>query len=215
MNISSGQYIFNIPHQSNCSLQVQLPKNCYTGNIIQFGMSGTTNELVSVSGGNIYDSYDRNIFSVNFEENIFYNLYISSGSCTNKINQNILSKTSNTGIFDNIFLYTNQNIDIGFSFSGEIPSVSINQLNNFSGTNKIITGTIANNTPNLTFKITGFNIKNNTGLYSVSGYPTGLISGTHEFYISAQTGIILTEELIPIEMITNFGTINFDINSEP
>lgn len=215
MIISSGIYTKSIPSQTGCLLGFAVPRNCYTGNVIEFGLSGTTLESVSIISGKIYDSSGRNIYSINFEEDILYNLYVSSGEVFNIINNKIISKTYNTGKFSYAYVKTNFTINTNLKLSGEYPNLVINQLNNFSGVNKVITGSIVNNTPLVDFEITEVNIKNNTGNYSIKTFTTGRISSSGLFEIEATSGIVLNKQIIPIEIFTNFKTLNFDIDSNP
>lgn len=215
MELLSGIYIENISRQSGIVSEFFFPKTFDKSKDFIFGFSGDNTTIFSIKTGLIIDNNNKNIFSLNYDQDIRLKIQISSGILISSINDIIISQSHFSGYIDNLFFSGENNNFLGLKVSGEIPELSFNLLNNFSGDNNIITGEILNNTPSRFFKIKNAYVDSSSKSVSVSGYTTGDISGSGFIYLQADTGVQYPTGNINLILETNFKNINYNINSNP
>lgn len=215
MNFQSGITTKNFASQSGLSCSFLFDKNFDRKSKIIFGVSGDESHLMSLSNGIFYDQNNRSFSSLNYQSDELINLNISNSKAIIYSNEKILSSLECSGLFNNLYISGDRSFDINISLKGEPFNISFSQLTNFSGDNRTISGLIINETANRPFRITGVTMLENQEFVTISQYETGDLLTSGLIVFSGVSGLEFASGIIDFEVLTNYKTLPFSLNSNP
>lgn len=215
MNIESGLHFENFARQSGLSCSFVIPESLDRQSSIILGVSGDTLLKFSIRNGIVYDSNDRNIFSINSSKNIELTIKAFGNTAGFFGDGILLSYQSFSGYFTDVILSGDRDFETTYSVVGTAPELSFTSINNFSSGVNDISGYVMSTNPFIHYKIKSIDLLNNYDKIEVKEYESGNISQSGLIVFSSISGFDFPSGSIDFAMSTNCGIYNLSFSSDP
>lgn len=215
MNIESGLHFENFARQSGLSCSFVIPESLDRQSSIILGVSGDSLLKFSIRNGIVYDSNDRNIFSINSSKNIELTIKAFGNTAGFFGDGILLSYQSFSGYFTDVILSGDRDFETTYSVIGTAPELSFVSINNFSSGVNDISGYVMSTNPLIHYKIKSIDLLNNYDKIEVKEYESGNISQSGLIVFSSISGFDFPSGSIDFAMSTNCGIYNLSFSSDP
>lgn len=211
----SGLNITNFAKQSDMSCSFVISEEFDRSSSILLGITGDSFAYFNVKNGLVYDSYGRNLYSINLSENTNLKIRACGGTSAFFVNGNLLSSGNFSGYFTDVVLSGDRAFDGNYSLMGIIPELSFSPNNDFSPTLSDISGYIISSNPLIPYKITNIEISSHQDKISVKEHQFGEIYQSGALVFSSVSGTDFPSGTVNFSVSTNFGISNLFFNSNP
>ncbi len=215
MNVESGLHFENFARQSGLSCSFTIPESLDRQSSIILGVSGDSLLKFSIRNGIVYDSNDRNIFSINSSQNVDLTIKAFGGTAGFFCDGILLSHESFSGYFTDVLLSGDRDFETTYSVTGTAPKLSFTGTNNFSSGVGDISGYVISSNPLIHYKIKSIDLLNNYDKIEVKEYESGNISQSGLVVFSSISGSDFPSGSIDFAMSTNCGIYNLSFISDP